>query len=191
MKAFLAILILYSSILGYASSDDNIYGPGDVNLGPEGDPDRLMRDIERKRQQEELIAQRQRQRRRDQEVLNNVDSGYGLTLRPQYNGHYFVNGAVNDIPLVFTIDTGASYVTLSEQVASEAGIFCVNEAIMETANGNIRACTGLIDKLEFGDFSLTNVQCIIAPDLNHALLGNNVLKMFKILQHEGELRIFK
>ena len=191
MKVFLAILILFSCLSGYVSGDDNIYGPGNVNLGPDGDPGRLMQELERQRRQEELLMQRQSQLRRDQAVLDNVDSAYGLTLRPQYNGHYFVTGAINDTPLVFTIDTGASYVTLPEEIASQAGISCENEAIMETANGNVKACTGIIEKLEFGDFSITNVRCIIAPVLNYALLGNNVLKQFKILQHDGELRIFK
>ena len=185
MRALLATLILFSTLLGFVRSDDNIYGPGNVNLGPSGDPEQQFQEIERQRQQ---LEQRQRQQ---QEAIDEYASGSGLTLSQQYNGHYFVDGAINEIPLVFAIDTGASFVTLPQRVASEAGIKCENEAVMETANGKAKGCTGIIAKLKFGDFSITDVHCMIAPNLNHALLGNNVLERFKILQRNGEMRITK
>lgn len=178
MKDLLVILVLFSTTAGFVRSDDNIYGPSGANLGPNGNPELLYQEIEQ-------------QRRRQQEATDEYRSGYGLTLRQQYNGHYFVDGAINDIPLVFTVDTGASFVTLAEQVASKAGIKCENEATIETANGMVKACVGTIAKLKVGHFSITNVQCVIAPNLNHALLGNNALERFKILQHNGEMRITK
>ncbi|MGR8981440.1 MAG: retropepsin-like aspartic protease family protein [Gammaproteobacteria bacterium] len=189
MKALLAAVILFGSWAGWVCSDDNIYGPGGAVLGPDGDPEQIFREIERQRRQQEQIEQQKR--RQQQEAVAEYKSGFGLILRPQYNGHYFVDGAINDIPLVFTIDTGASFVTLPEQVASKAGIKCERQAVMDTANGKAKACTGMIANLKLGHYSITDVQCLIAPTLNQALLGNNVLRMFKILQHNGELRITK
>jgi len=189
MKDLLVILVLLSATVGFVRSDDNIYGPGGVNLGPNGNPDLLYQEIEQQRLLQEQLERRQRQQQ--QEAIDEYKSGYGLTLRQQNNGHFFVDSAINDIPLVFAIDTGATFVTIAKQVALEAGIECGKEAAIETANGIAKACMGIIAKLKVGHFTITNVQCVIAPNLNHALLGNNALEGFKILQHNGEMRITK
>lgn len=125
------------------------------------------------------------------ESFKGDESDTVLILNQNSNGHYLADGAVNDISLAFAIDTGATLVTLPQQVATDAGIECENEAVLETANGTAEACMGTIAELKFGDFSLAGVQCMIAPNLNQALLGNNVLKKFKISQNKGEMRISK
>ncbi|WP_024299618.1 retropepsin-like aspartic protease family protein [Methylomicrobium lacus] len=170
MKKLLFTLILFSSAAGFVHSDDSIYGPGGANLGPDGNP----------------YQQQQRQN-----TVAEEESGSGLTLRQQSNGHYFVDGSINGSPLIFVIDTGASVVTLPREVALGAGIYCENDTTVETANGTAQACTGTIPKLKFGDFTLTDLRCIIVPKLKQALLGSNVLKDFKLLQNNGEMRITK
>jgi clan AA aspartic protease (TIGR02281 family) len=188
MKTLLALLILFGTVVGIVIGDENIYGPGDVNLGPNGDPEQHLQEIEQQRQQQEQFEQQLRQH---QEAINEYESGSSLTLHQQKNGHYVVDGAINDIPLVFVIDTGASFVTLSELVASKAGIECENNGIMETANGSSDVCMATIARLKFGDFSITDVKCVIAPNVNYVLLGSNVLEMFKIHQQNREMRITK
>jgi len=185
VRYLLITLILLGALVESVRGDDNIYGPDGINLGPNGNPEQQFQKIEQQRNQIE------QQKRQQQQAVDEYAFGSGMTLRQQYNGHYFVNGAVNDIPLAFAIDTGASFVTLPKQVASQAGIKCENEAVMETANGKAHACTGIISKLRFGDFSIKDVRCVIAPNLNHALMGNNVLERFKIVQHNGKMRITK
>lgn len=189
MRAILATLILISGLVEFVRGDDNIYGPSGVNLGPNGDPRQLFLEIEQQRRRQE--QQDQRQRRQLQEAISDYESGPGLILRQQYNGHYFVDAAINNVPLVFAIDTGASLVTLPERVASSAGIKCEAVTFMETVNGRAKACTCVIAMLKLGDFSMTDVKCVIAPNLSQALLGNNVLSRFKIRQHNGEMRITK
>jgi glutaredoxin len=46
MKNFFVILVLFGSLLGLVRGDDNIYGPGGVNLGPNGNPELLNQAIE-------------------------------------------------------------------------------------------------------------------------------------------------
>jgi clan AA aspartic protease (TIGR02281 family) len=170
MKKLLSICVLYS---GTVIGDPNIYGPGGVNLGPDGNPELLFQEIEQ------------------QERKNNDEnaSASELVLHPQRNGHYFVDGSINDLPLKFVIDTGASAVSLPRETAFGAGIYCENDIEVNTANGKVPACTGKIQKLKFGDFTLTDVACMIIPSLDQALLGNNVLVKFKMIQNNGEIRI--
>jgi aspartyl protease family protein len=187
MKNLLAILVLFSIAVEFVRGDSNIYGPDGVNLGPNPDPELVFPEIEQQRQKRQL-EQRQRQQKK---AIDHYNSGLSLTLSQKESGHYFVDGAINDIPIVFAIDTGASFVTLPGHAASKAGIQCENDAVMETANGKAKGCAGIIAKLKFGDFMITDVRCLIAPNLNQALLGNNVLKEFKIIQNTGEMRITK
>lgn len=114
-----------------------------------------------------------------------------LVIGQGNNGHYFVDGAVNDHFLNFVIDTGASTVTLPQSVATSAGLRCIAQVTMRTGNGNTRACTTLIQKFRFGNFTLREVEAIIAPNLDQPLLGMSVLKRFRVEQDAGQMRLTK
>jgi len=120
------------------------------------------------------------------------DSGAGTLIVGQgNNGHYFVDATINDFFLNFVIDTGASAVTLPQSVAISAGLRCITKITVRTGNGNSQACTTIIQKLKFGMFTLSDVEAVIAPNLNQPLLGMNVLKRFRVEQDEGQLRLSK
>lgn len=114
-----------------------------------------------------------------------------LILGQGNNGHYFVDGAINDHFLNFVIDTGASVVSLPQSVATSAGLHCVSQVTMRTGNGNSRACLTIIQKLKFGSFTLKDVEAVIAPNLDQPLLGMNVLKRFRVEQDGGQMRLSK
>lgn len=116
-------------------------------------------------------------------------SGAPLVMSQSNNGHYFVDGSINDQNINFVIDTGASVVTIPQEIASAAGLVCQREMMLQTANGVIRTCLTVIRKLKFGSFTLTNVQASIAPNLGQPLLGMNVLKQFRVEQDSGEMRL--
>jgi clan AA aspartic protease (TIGR02281 family) len=114
-----------------------------------------------------------------------------LVIGQGNNGHYFVDGAVNDFFLNFVIDTGASVVTLPQAVATSAGLRCQGQATMKTGNGITRVCMTIIQKLKFGTFTLRDVDAVIAPNLSQPLLGMNVLKRFRVEQDGGQMRLSK
>ncbi|HEU0187834.1 MAG TPA: retropepsin-like aspartic protease [Gallionellaceae bacterium] len=105
------------------------------------------------------------------------------------NGHYFVNGTVNDIPLNFVVDTGASVVSLPGGVANAANLHCEQMVRMNTANGVAAACKVMISKLTFGKFIVRNVEAVISPNLSQPLLGMNVLSRFNVEQHNGQMSL--
>lgn len=118
-----------------------------------------------------------------------VSASGTLVLSQGNNGHYFVDGSINDHFLNFVIDTGASSVALPKGIADTAGLHCIGQVRMETGNGTSYACTTVIQKFRFGNFTLSNVNAIIAPNLNQPLLGMNVLKRFKVEQENGQMRM--
>jgi len=116
-------------------------------------------------------------------------SGAPLILAQGAQGHYFVEGSVNQHKLNFVIDTGASVVSLPQEMAVSAGLICQRQIMTNTANGQTPACTTIIQTLKFGTFTLKNVEAIISPNLGQPLLGMNVLKQFRMEQDSGEMRL--
>jgi aspartyl protease family protein len=116
-------------------------------------------------------------------------SGSPLVMSQGDNGHYYVDGSVNEHKLNFVIDTGASLVSLPQEVATSAGLLCQRQSMAQTANGLTRTCTTTIQTLKFGTFTLKNVEAMISPNLNQPLLGMNVLKQFRVEQDSGEMRL--
>lgn len=123
------------------------------------------------------------------EDMGTVSINRALVLKQQGNGHYFVEGVVNGKPLTFVVDTGASVVSLPRSFAYQANLSCKEQVNMQTANGTSMGCTGIIARLKIGQFLLKDVPAMIAPNLNQALLGMNVLQQFRIEQDNGEMRI--
>ncbi len=117
---------------------------------------------------------------RPPEILNLVQDG---------SGHYSVPGQVNDQTLSFIVDTGASMVSLPEQVARAANLTCGEKVNIQTANGTAEACRVVIPNFKFGPFTLKDVAAVAAPNLAMPLLGMNVLQQFKIAQDKGEMHI--
>jgi len=113
-----------------------------------------------------------------------------LELLQADNGHYFSSGTINDMPVVFLIDTGATTVSLSSELAIRAGIRkCRSHQVM-TANGSVDACMATVPEITFGAFQLINVEVTVMPNMSdEALLGMNVLRNFRIEQIDDVMRI--
>ncbi len=112
-----------------------------------------------------------------------------LKIKQAPNGHYAAEGSINDKTINFVVDTGASFVSLPENLAHGALIYCDNKVQIDTANGTVDSCTAKIKTLKFGPFIMQDVVAVIQPNLGQPLLGMNVLQMFKIEQNSGEMQI--
>ncbi len=67
-----------------------------------------------------------------------VDTGGEITIKKSVNGHFLVDAFVNDKPVKFLIDTGASSVVLSLEDAKKVGVDIENlsfNRIVQTASG--------------------------------------------------------
>jgi aspartyl protease family protein len=90
---------------------------------------------------------------------------------------------INGAPMRFIVDTGASFVSLGRGDALRAGIdFTKGEpAMMQTANGVVRAWKVRLDSVRVGDVTLRNVEGIVhGSDMPFALLGMSFLNRMEM-----------
>jgi|SRR3989338_2242799 len=107
------------------------------------------------------------------------------------NGSYNISGTVQGVPVSHLVDTGASLTSISGRVAAAAGISnCIGFATVNTANGVVRACRVLASEIVFGSFRVSGVLVNVMPNMKFdVLLGNDVLRQFRISHYKGGMLI--
>jgi aspartyl protease family protein len=117
------------------------------------------------------------------------DGRQSVILAADPRGHFFVDASVNDQPVRFVVDTGASVVVLSAADAVRLGLDYRKgqRANMQTANG---ATTGYLVKLEtvrVGGIELHNVDGVVVDRGlgSVGLLGMSFLNRLE-MRRDGE-----
>jgi clan AA aspartic protease (TIGR02281 family) len=111
-----------------------------------------------------------------------------LVQRP--DGHYYAAGYVNGMPVVFMVDTGATLTSLSREMAHKSGIYSCAARTFNTANGPVQGCVAKAPKIQIGSFVLRDFEVAIMPNLpTDALLGMNLMRLFRLEQESGVMRI--
>jgi aspartyl protease family protein len=126
------------------------------------------------------------------QVVSRVDPGGNPEVRLQQNraGHYVATGAINDVPIVFLVDTGATDVAVSQKVAERIGLEKGFRVTVNTANGTTYGWNTILDKVTLGNIEMTAVPATIMPGLGQeALLGMSFLKRLTLIQRGEELLI--
>jgi len=100
----------------------------------------------------------------------------------QSDGHYYLTLDVNDTPVTFVVDTGASSVVLTQQDAARVGIdpqSLVFSGSANTANGVVRTARVRVDTITLGEFSDRNMAVYVNEGaLEDSLLGMSYLQRF-------------
>jgi aspartyl protease family protein len=121
-------------------------------------------------------------------VVEGRDGSGHLTvvLQRDPSGHYYGEGTINGQPVMFVVDTGATYIAVSEKLARQLGLPFGPRVTMGTAAGPARAWTTRLESVSVGSLERLNVVAAISTGLgDEALLGMNYLKHFN-LQQEGD-----
>ncbi|MBK6743727.1 MAG: retroviral-like aspartic protease family protein [Hydrogenophilales bacterium] len=114
----------------------------------------------------------------------------GLEIKRSSDGHYYLKGRIDDHPVTFLIDTGASSVAISAQLADEIGLTRCRPVQSRTANGSVTGCLVTAAVLSFGDYRVERPEINVLPELHGpALLGMNILERFRIEQQNGVMRL--
>ncbi len=113
-----------------------------------------------------------------------------VELRRAGDGHYHIDGGIQGAPVRFLIDTGASTVSISRQLAARIHLDCELITNFRTANGVVQGCTTRVATLDFGPFRIHDISVAILPDLSsEALLGMNALRQVRMEQEADRLRL--
>ena len=109
-----------------------------------------------------------------------------LTLKTASDGHFYVTLSINNKPINFLIDTGATAMILSKKDGEKLG-FNVDKLnfsqLAQTANGEILISPVLFDKVSLGFKTFSNVKAFISQtDMEKSLLGMSFLSRLKKLE---------
>ncbi len=112
-------------------------------------------------------------------VAQGVDEGSSISFRADVSGHFFVRAHVNNMPIVFMVDTGATDVALTRKDAEKIG-FSVDQLRYnmpyDTANGTAYGARVRLDNITIGPITARNISGSVLPDgLNFSLLGMSFL----------------
>lgn len=114
-----------------------------------------------------------------------------VRLKADRNGHFVFEGAIDDRPLTFMADTGASMVALTYEDARRAGLSPHSldfTARVSTANGVAYVAPVTLNRVRVGDITLRNVRAAVAEKdaLETNLLGMSFLGRLKSFHIRGD-----
>ncbi len=118
-----------------------------------------------------------------------LDDYSEVVLQRNRYGHYVASGLINNKPVIFLLDTGASHVAVPKNLARELGLPFGREYKTMTANGIGRSYATRIDSLSLGDISFRDVQGGITENMpgEQVLLGMSALKHIEFTQRGDTL----
>jgi aspartyl protease family protein len=120
-----------------------------------------------------------------------TDGGVEVVLQRNRQGHYVAGGEINNARATFLLDTGATDVVLSEDLARRAGLSRGAPMQAMTANGVVTVYSTVIDDLQLGDINLRGVRASINPAMSGdtVLLGMSALRQMDFIQRDGTLTL--
>jgi len=112
-----------------------------------------------------------------------------VILKQNRQGHYVAKGNINDSPVTFLLDTGATQVSIPARVAQRLNLSGKGESYVQTANGDTRVYQTTLTQLSIGDIFLYNVPANINPAMqgDEVLLGMSALKHIQFQQTGKQL----
>ncbi|UWR98651.1 retropepsin-like aspartic protease family protein [Phaeobacter inhibens] len=140
-------------------------------------------------------------------IFLGVIAGYGLwedirsTVQPQQvvmrdasrvdvprarDGHYYLTVDVNDVPVQFLVDTGASAVVLNDEDARRVGLNPDDLAYLgraRTANGEVRTALAKVDSMSLGGITDRNISLSVNEgQMDQSLLGMDYLQRWSSIE---------
>lgn len=117
------------------------------------------------------------------------DSRQSVTLAADPRGHFFADATVNDQPVRFVVDTGASVVVLSGADAARLGLDWRKgpRGNMQTANGATTGYFVKLDRVRVGGIELRNIDAVVVEQGlgSFGLLGMSFLNRVE-MRRDGE-----
>ena len=113
-----------------------------------------------------------------------------IVLKQNRQGHYLVSGELNEEPVVFLLDTGASQVAIPQAMAARLHLVAGQPLQLHTAAGAVTGYRTRVKSLSLGPFTLYDLEAVIMPaDSSEILLGMNALRQFELIQRGEQMTI--
>jgi aspartyl protease family protein len=121
-------------------------------------------------------------------------SGSRIVLPVGSGGHYTGLASINGHPIHFVIDTGATMIAMSADVATQIGLDPADSrpSAAMTANGAVATRTISLNRVTIGDVTVYNVEAMVLPQaMPVVLLGNTFLSRFQMHSDSSSLVLEK
>lgn len=140
----------------------------------------------------ELQGQRQTLRIGDSPVSvgKGLSSNRKVVLRADSRGHFGDSGFINNKPMQYMVDTGASLIGIGQTDAERMGLpFQKGIPVMvRTANGNTQGWRIKLDTVRVGDITVYGVDAVVSPQpMPFVLLGNSFLSQLHMIRQGNEM----
>ena len=113
----------------------------------------------------------------------------GIVLKTDRHGHFRGTVLINDVPMPFLIDTGATRTVIPEKMAASAKLPYGSYIETNTAGGKISERGTTIKSLRLGNAVIQNLDADINRHMGEVLIGMNTLKYFNMTQDGNTLTL--
>jgi len=118
----------------------------------------------------------------------------GIVLEREPNGHFYAEAQVNNMPIRFMVDTGATGIALTRDDARRAGLSVsvgMFDVVAEGASGDVKGEWVTLDSLKLGDQEAKQVPAVILDGGQQSLLGQSFLQQFDTVEIKGDRMILR
>jgi len=114
-----------------------------------------------------------------------------LVLHANRQGQYIASGYINNVAVVFLVDTGANDVSIPLHIANKIGLERGRQIRFETANGIAYGFQTKLNSVKVGEIELSNIRASINPNVkfDEILLGMSFLKHLELIQKDKTLTL--
>jgi aspartyl protease family protein len=122
--------------------------------------------------------------------INRLGEGSTVLLKRGLDGHYRAEALINGEKVNVLVDTGATGVAISQNIANKLKLISIDAISTNTANGNSVGYMVRLESVKLGGIDAKDVSAMIAPGLDgDALLGMSFLNRMDVRLYKGEMTI--
>jgi len=92
-----------------------------------------------------------------------------VVLKQNAHGHYIAPGTINNTPVIFLLDTGATDVVVPQTLAEKLGLSHSTSTQVATANGIITVYNTTLSEVSLAGLKGSNIDAVINPYMDESL----------------------
>ena len=122
--------------------------------------------------------------------IKSLGSESTVVLKRGLDGHYRTEALINGVKVDVLVDTGATGVAISQNIADKLNLKSIDAIRTNTANGDSVGYLVRLKSVQIGGVKAENVSAMIAPTLDgDVLLGMSFLGRMDVRLYKGEMTI--
>ena len=119
-------------------------------------------------------------------------SGAGLTLKREWDGHFYADTQINGTSIRMLVDTGATTIALSREDARRAGLgisIGMPNVVGSGASGDVKGEYVTLERVSLGGETAQGVSAIVLDGGQKSLLGQSFLSKFASVEIKGDTMV--